>query len=260
MADDADAAGGRPTWRERMRNTATRDIVVAARWRLAQDGIERLTVRAVARDLGMSSPAMYRYFRSHEDLIDAIVLDVLAEITEMLTAVADEGPDATTNIATGATAGITTAERIVRVSRALRKWGLEHPYEFQLALATPISADTDKQHLRDARYQFGRVFAQLYAQYWHENGSPPVLADATASLLQETVTEFRSRIELPVPDALVALFLRCWVRLYGVICMEVMGQLQFLGDEAGAFFEAEMRDLATLMGFPHTAVATTHQT
>lgn len=242
MADDADAAGGRPTWRERMRNTATRDIVVAARWRLAQDGIERLTVRAVARDLGMSSPAMYRYFRSHEDLIDAIVLDVLAEITDMLSAVAAETPNAATDI--------TTAERIVRVSRALRKWGLEHPYEFQLALATPISADTDKPHLRDARYQFGRVFAQLYAQYWHENGSPPVPADGTASLLQETVTEFRSRIELPVPDALVALFLRCWVRLYGVICMEVMGQLQFLGDQAGAFFEAEMRDLATMMGFP----------
>ncbi|MEJ2855612.1 MULTISPECIES: TetR/AcrR family transcriptional regulator [unclassified Saccharothrix] len=237
----SNAATGRVPWRERVRLTVTKDIVLAARRRVAVDGIEGLTIRAVSRDLGMSSPAMYRYFRSLEDLTDAIVLDVLDEMTSMLDAVVAQS------------AGEETARRIVLASRALRHWALDHAFEFQLTMVTPPTAEAAKPRLSDARYRFGKVFAGLFARFLGERGEP--LPEDSAALLPETISEFRRRMELPVPDSTIALFLRCWVRLYGVICMEVMGQLQFLGDRAGELFEAELRSLADLLGMPERALA-----
>ncbi len=215
--------------------------MLAARRRVAVDGVEGLTIRAVARDLGMSSPAMYRHVRSLEDLTDAIVLDVLDEMTAMLDAVVEQAD------------GEETARRIVLAGRALRAWALDHAFEFQLTMVTPATAEAAKPRLSDARYRFGKVFAELVARFLGERGEP--LPEGSAALLPETIAEFRRRVELPVPDAAIALFLRCWVRLYGVICMEVMGQLRFLGDRAGELFEAELRSVADLLGMPGRALA-----
>ncbi|MFD1147265.1 TetR/AcrR family transcriptional regulator [Saccharothrix hoggarensis] len=236
-----DAATGRVPWRERVRLTATKDIVLAARRRVAVDGVEGLTIRAVSRDLGMSSPALYRYFRSVDDLTDAIVLDVLDEMTALLNGVV------------AATAHEDPARQIVLASRALRRWALDHAFEFQLTMVTPPTAEAGKPRLSDARYRFGKVFAGLFAAFLASRGEP--LPEDSAALLPETVAEFRRRIELPVPDSTIALFLRCWVRLYGVICMEVMGQLRFLGDHAGELFEAELRSLADMLGMPEHVLA-----
>ncbi|MEU5692480.1 TetR/AcrR family transcriptional regulator [Actinosynnema sp. NPDC020468] len=235
------AAIGQVPWRERVRLTVTRDIVLAARRRVALDGIEGLTIRAVSRDLGMSSPAMYRYFRSLEDLTDAIVLDVLDEMTTVLGAEVDRA------------SGEDTSRQIVLASRALRTWALDHTFEFQLTMVTPPTAEVGKPRLSDARYAFGKVFAALFVRFLGERGEEPLPEDS-AALLPETIAEFRRRIELPVPDSTIALFLRCWVRLYGVICMEVMGQLRFLGDHAGELFEAELKSLADLLGMPKAAL------
>jgi AcrR family transcriptional regulator len=235
------------SWRQRVRDIATRDILRTARQLLADGGTEVLTVRAVARELGMSSQAMYRYYDSHDSMMEAVVLDILSEIAEYLETTANFADDEEAR---------RPAASIVRISRALRQWAIEHPNEFQVIMVTPPKADTQDAELQNARYRFGRVFARLIAQHWLESGKPDWASDGVPPMMGAAVMEFRQRIDVPIPDEIIAVFLRCWVRLYGVICMEAMGQLGFLGQESGSFFEAELRDLADWLGFPATALVT----
>lgn len=235
MVEEAVAVGARQSWRDRARSAATRDIMRTARGLVAQAGIEGLTVRAVARELGVTSPAIYRYFESHEELVDAVVVEIFddlaghvqgsVKITKQSDPVAD----------------------IMRASRELRSWALAHPYEFHLMMVTPLHMDVQKPALKDARYRFARVFGTLFAALWAKGGVPTDWAHETSPDVLETVGRFREQMQIDIPLDAVALFLRCWVRLYGVICMEVMGQLRFLGDESGVFFEAELGDLAKLL-------------
>lgn len=56
------------------------------------------------------------------------------------------------------------------------------------------------------------------------------------------------KLDLPIPVGVVAAFLRGWVRLYGVVCMEAMGQLRLVGDTKGAIFEWELCELGSALG------------
>src|ERR1700749_3971729 len=82
-----------PTARERARAELTREIKEEARRQLAETGAHGLSLRAVARELGMVSSALYRYFPSRDDLLTALIIDAydaLGEVAERAAA----GPDA----------------------------------------------------------------------------------------------------------------------------------------------------------------------
>ncbi|MDO5504605.1 MAG: helix-turn-helix domain-containing protein, partial [Actinomycetia bacterium] len=91
-------------------------ILAAARAQIAEHGGVGLSMRAVARDAGMVSSAVYRYFETREALITAMILESYAHLAEAL--------------------GAVRARRVDRQWRALaeafRRWALEHPHEFQL--------------------------------------------------------------------------------------------------------------------------------
>ncbi|HEX6937099.1 MAG TPA: helix-turn-helix domain-containing protein, partial [Actinomycetes bacterium] len=69
-----------PTRRERVRDATVREIRRTARSLLVDQGPDALTLRAIAREMGMTAPALYRYFASHEEIVEALCQDVLDEI------------------------------------------------------------------------------------------------------------------------------------------------------------------------------------
>src|SRR5580692_3150677 len=105
--------------RQRVRAAVSADIVAEARRQLAVEGAAALSLRAVARQLGMASSAMYRYFPSRDELLTALIVegyDALAEVAE----------------AAAATAGTTAYKRFRTVCRAIRGWAFDHPHEYAL--------------------------------------------------------------------------------------------------------------------------------
>jgi len=72
------------TRRSRVRDATVAEIKATARTLLVAEGPEALTLRAIARAMGMTAPALYRYFDSHEALVGACCMDLLDEITETL--------------------------------------------------------------------------------------------------------------------------------------------------------------------------------
>src|SRR5947207_15382093 len=108
------------TARERVRAELTREITETARRHLATEGAAGLSLRAVARDLGMVSSAIYRYFPSRDDLLTALIIDGYNAV------------GAAVEAAEGAVPRLDFPGRWFATCRALRAWALAHPHEYAL--------------------------------------------------------------------------------------------------------------------------------
>src|ERR1700744_2080553 len=116
----------RRTARERVRAEITREITDTARAHLAADGAATLSLRAVARDLGMVSSAVYRYFASRDDLLTALIIDGYNAIGAAVEA-ADAACDRADHLGRWRAAG-----------RAARPWAVAHPHEYALIYGSPV--------------------------------------------------------------------------------------------------------------------------
>ena len=114
------------TARERVRAELTREITEVARSQLATEGAGGLSLRAVARDMGMVSSAIYRYFPSRDDLLTALIVDGYNAIGEV-------AEQADTAVPAGDYTG-----RWLAVCRAVRDWALAHPHEYALVYGSPV--------------------------------------------------------------------------------------------------------------------------
>src|ERR671913_882383 len=103
------------TARERIRAELTAEIPDAPRRQLAEVGAAALSLRAVARELGMASSAVYRYFPSRDDLLTRLIIDGYDDLGAA--AEAADKPSAA------------PAERWLAVCRAVREWARAHPHE-----------------------------------------------------------------------------------------------------------------------------------
>ena len=72
--------------RDRVRAATTQEIKQTARRILVSHGSEAVSLRAIAREMGMTAPALYRYFGSHEELIKHVIADIFTELTDDLRA------------------------------------------------------------------------------------------------------------------------------------------------------------------------------
>src|SRR5215218_10624067 len=106
--------------RDRLRADTVREIKQTARRVLVDQGVDGLALRAVARQMGMTAPALYRYFDSREDLVEHVVADLYDELTDFLEGVRDGVEPATPGV------------QLMSVARAFRHWATTHRPAFGL--------------------------------------------------------------------------------------------------------------------------------
>ncbi len=125
-----------PTRRERQRQ-ATFDEIVDVSRRLLRDG-EDVSIRAVAQEMGLTPPALYRYVDSHAELMVLVARSIFEDVVAAMTLARDQQePD-------------DPSAQIVASAAAFRKWALTNRHEFQLvfASATPTGPEGDAPALR----------------------------------------------------------------------------------------------------------------
>ncbi len=224
--------------RERAREEMTTAIKQAARERLAQDGAN-LSLRAVARDVGVVSSAVYRYFPSRDDLLTALVIeayDDLADAAERAEARVRRDPRA----------------RWTALARAIRGWALDHPPEYALLYGSPVPGYRAPQATTGPAnrplFVFAAILRDGYAAGMIED---PVGDRLSRSLRVDTSTaaQFVGLTDLPVP--LVTRALVAWTQLFGAISFELFGR--FSGGEDGgvegaALFDFQVRAMADYLG------------
>ncbi|RKN49304.1 TetR/AcrR family transcriptional regulator [Micromonospora endolithica] len=229
-----------PSRRERLRTTTVAEIKSGARRLLVDGGVEAVSLRAIARDMGMTAPAIYRYFPSLEALVGALAGDLYEESTALLEAARDG-------------AGEDEVAQLLAMARAFRAWSVAHPAEFGLIFGAPTpSATTFFDTCADADHpgaRFGAVFVQPLVELWHRSPFPTPPPELLRRHFEGRLEPLRqSHGEIPVEVAWA--FLSGWTRLYGLVAMEVFDQVSWAITEPEHLFELELTTFATQLT-PH---------
>lgn len=207
-----------PTPRERAREQTLADIVRLGREQLVRVGAADLSVRSLARDLGLVSSAVYRYVRSRDDLLTLLVVDAY-----------DELGDAAERAAARQRAGDHRG-RFRAVCRAVRAWAVAEPARYALLFGSPVpgyAAPPEQTTVPGTRVPllYGRI---AVAAYGDGALDLPPAADLPRGLRSDLQRVGRELAE-NVPEELVAAVLLAWASVFGAVGFEVFGQYGPLG-------------------------------
>jgi AcrR family transcriptional regulator len=219
-----------PSIRARVREELTSEIKAAARRQLATEGAN-LSLRAVARELGMVSSAVYRYFPSRDDLLTALIIDCYNELGEVAErAVADKTD---------------RLEAWLAYGHAIRDWALEHPADYLLIYGTPVPGYQAPQDTVGPASRTTTVILRMLASARHSGGADVPVPPA----LEAEMKRAMEAIGAPVPVALLARGMTAWVQLFGVINFELNGRFNnFIDETRREFFDHQMRVMARHVG------------
>lgn len=230
------------TRRDRVRAATIDEIKQTARRLLVAEGPEAVSLRAIAREMGMTAPALYRYFSSHEDLLRHVIADMFSEIASDIRAA----------MAAEAAAGGDLPGKLVVASREFRRWSLNHTAEFGLLFGTPLPALAAVQESHDVAadcaQEFSGVFFGLFDELWRKRPFPVPGDEDIDPALRVQLQHYREVLRADLPLGAMVTFLRCWVRLYGMVALEVFGHLHFALEDASPMFEWTLSELAALLG------------
>lgn len=222
--------------RARARAELTRAIVETARRHLAEVGPVNLSLRAVARELGMVSSAVYRYVPSRDDLLTLLIVDAY---------------DALGAAAEKAEAKVPRADRdgrFVAVAKAVRAWALEHPHEYALVYGTPVPGYAAPQDTIGPATRVPNLLVGILADAVEAGAYLPDDAAAVAPQVHRALGPLRAVVPDHIPDDLLVRGLMSWATVFGAVSLELFGQLQnVLADAASqreAFFTETMRRTA----------------
>jgi AcrR family transcriptional regulator len=227
--------------RERLRAETANEIRAVALQQMAQRGAGDISLRAIARQMGTTAPAIYSYYKTRDALIAALVADVYTSLAVGQEAARDALP-------VGDHAG-----RLLAVGHAYRRWALHNPQGFRLIYGEPIPGYTlpATEAAASAAKRTCAVLLDLVAAAWSHPSDdwlahPQQWSDFDPGLVSLTRDNYPQ-----LPPAAITLTLRVWGRMHGPVSLEIYGLLQ-TGNPA-ALYEAELLALARELGFAKNA-------
>lgn len=240
MSDAAAEAETTPrTPRERARARTIEDIVRLGREHLATQGAAALSLRAVARDLGVVSSAVYRYVANRDELLTLLLVDAYDELGDAV------------DLAVNAMPPKDHAGRFKALGRAVRDWALREPARYGLLFGSPVpdyQAPAGRTSTPGTRVIFSMI-GILDAAYRAGELTTAAPTAVAPSALSADLEAIRDGLGLAVPDGLLANGALVWTSLFGTVSFEVFGQYGADTFSArGELFEHHLAVLAKLVG------------
>jgi len=224
------------TARDRARTELTREIKDAARRKLALGGAEGLSLRAVARELGMVSSALYRYFPSRDDLLTALIIDAYDSLGETV-ASADPGPSAPPRY------------RWRRACTEVRTWALAHRHEYMLIYGSPIPGYQAPQATVAPAARVPLLLIDVVGDAWRTGElTPPENPKPLSVELGEQLDRLGATVASELPPLFLGRGILAWTQLFGMISFELSGQLVGSVDPSGYFFDHAVEEMADYVG------------
>ncbi|WP_069883807.1 TetR/AcrR family transcriptional regulator [Streptomyces luteocolor] len=232
------ASTGSTARRERLRAETTAEIKDVALKLMAAGGPDAITLRAIAREMGMTANALYGYFATRDDLVTALVKDVYTALADAVDAAWEAAP------------ADDPAARIRAWADAFRAWALAAPEGFRLIYGDPVPGYRAPEGgaAPDAARRVCTGLAALAAAAWPHAGhlyedEEFDWSDFDPGLLDKVRTAFPE-----LPPAAVALALRIWGHLHGLVSLEVYGHLRTQTKSPDKLFHAELTQLIRVWG------------
>jgi AcrR family transcriptional regulator len=249
-----------PTARALARQTVTAEILAAARTRLTGEGPAALSLRAVARDVGMVSSAVYRYFPSRDDLLTALLITDYDELGAAVEAA-------------GAAAGPAPGARWVAMCRAIRDWSIAHPGDFALLFGSPVPGYAAPRETVVPATRTTLALVRVVADAVGSGApgasgssvtstpgaagrpgsptAPPAAPGAAGPAVADGVATLRS-FGITLPDEVLVRTLMAWTTVFGTISFELFGHFVGSVSDPAAYFDQVVVRLADDLGFTAT--------
>jgi AcrR family transcriptional regulator len=229
--------------RDRLRAATAEEIISTARRLLVRSGPDAVTLRAIAREMGMTAPGLYRYFDNREELVRHICASIFTELGS------DIG-QAIQGAAAGSDQVTKLTLKMVAACQEFRRWSLNHQAEFSLLFGVPLPGLDDGRYdiADECALAFAGTFFALFLELWTTVPFPVPAAADIDSGLHDQLVRYRDALGTDIPVGAVLTFLRCWMLLYGAVAMEVFGHIRFALEDPAPMFELTLGDLAALVG------------
>ncbi|MFD5799276.1 TetR/AcrR family transcriptional regulator [Streptomyces diastatochromogenes] len=211
-------AAGAASPRERYRSQVRAEIKARAWEQIATAGASGLSLNAIAKELGMSGPALYRYFGGRDDLITELVRDAYRSLADTFRAAADAGSG------------------LPGLARALRRWALEDPQRYFLVYGTPVPGYQAPDDTTDIAREIMAALLDVCAAEDLGTASPDALETHLADHHQWAGDH-------PAPPSVLRRALAVWTRLHGVLSLELAGHFTGMGFDPELLFTAEVEAL-----------------
>jgi AcrR family transcriptional regulator len=229
------------TRRDQLRAATVQEVVRTARRLLVEQGRDAVTLRAIAREMGMTAPALYRYFDGRRELLAHVIGDLFNDLTDTLR-------DAIGAVPPGDPAG-----RFLAAAREFRGWALAHEREYALLFGNPLPGpgvepgDLDDFAAERGR-RFGLTFLTLFLELWRKSPFPVRPDEEIDPELRRQLDRYRTWMGSALPLGAMLTYIQCWARLQGSVSLEVLGHLRFALDDASPLFELTLAEMAPQLG------------
>ncbi|MGW6856202.1 TetR/AcrR family transcriptional regulator [Streptomyces xanthophaeus] len=217
----ADVTGPTTTPRERYRQQVRAEVKEKAWQQIAGSGASALSLNAIAKQMGMSGPALYRYFANRDELITELVTDAYRSLADAFAAVP---------------AGAPGPHHLAGLARALRRWALADPHRYFLVYGTPVPGYHAPQDVTEIAGEMMSVLLDACAAA----GTDPARG-ASAETFDGHLADHRgwAGSHPDAPPAALRLALAFWSRLHGVLSLELAGHFTGMGLDPALLYAAE---------------------
>ncbi|MFJ4785732.1 TetR/AcrR family transcriptional regulator [Streptomyces sp. NPDC088794] len=213
------AGAGTTTPRERYRAQVRAEVKERAWQQIATAGASALSLNAIAKHMGMTGPALYRYFANRDELITELVRDAYRSLADGVGQARAAGADA------------------VGLGHALREWALADPQRYFLVYGTPVPG----YHAPD---DITAIAAEIMGHLLDALNSPEAPATSPDAPLDAHLADHRDWAgDHPAPPAVLHRALTFWTRLHGILSLELAGHFTGMGFDPALFYEAELTEL-----------------
>ncbi|ADB50818.1 TetR/AcrR family transcriptional regulator [Conexibacter woesei] len=219
------------TRRERLRLQTRAEIRQHALEQVTAGGAAALSLNAIGKAMGMSGPAIYRYYASREELLAALVTDGYGELARIVEEAAAAG------------ARRTPARRLSQAAVAYRAWALENPYRYELLFSVRPEGYSDPSEAIAAIRPAMVVLLQLIGAIAGEAGASGSATAAAGGKLDAQLTRWaavRQQEGAGASIAVLRLGVLTWTRMHGIVTLELAGVVGDMGLDAGLLVQAEL--------------------
>jgi AcrR family transcriptional regulator len=227
------------TARERVRAELIREITEIARRQLATEGAAGLSLRAVAREMGMVSSAIYRYFPSRDDLLTTLIIDGYNAV------------GAAVEKAEAAWPPEDYAGRWLSACRAVRNWALAHPHEYALVYGSPVPGYEAPEQTIGPASRVAAVLGKIVSDAQASGVlDPPALCPPPPGSFAPDAARLRQSVLPEVSDDVAARALATWASVFGLVSFELFGQFENVVTDRGGYFDHAVTCLGRVIGIP----------
>lgn len=227
------------TARQRAREQITDELLAAARRQLAAEGAAGLSLRSLARELGMVSSAVYRYFESRDALLTRLIVDAYDALGSAAEAAAKAPDDTDLGLWVG-------------TALAIRAWAFAHPQEYALLYGSPVPGYAAPESTTASGTRPSLALVGIVARAAAGGRlAPPSPADAPPlppALAAELEALARQIGAADVPPEVAVAMIGAWTQLFGLVSFELFGQTRTMVIDNEALFVAAVTRQALAIG------------